>query len=557
MQYNIVGLKGGMGTVIRFLTEPIGDYSTCSYFGSPTIETSSGYPRVFSGGDACEWFPYWLLWYDYPISTGSRVLSQKVTKNYGTDGSVVSTTTNYYYDNLNHMFPTRIENITSTNDSRRKKINYPQEMVLAGKDPTGIYNSMVIANIVSPSIEITDSLNTTQLFKTTNSYALFNGSLKEPQSIIVQNKSNTAETRLQYLSYDTKGNLQTVTKDDGPKACYQWGYNGQYPIAMATNATGNDIYYEGFEDGKGNSLADDSRTGHYSHTGAFSKALTGLDNGPYTLTYWQKSGGTWTLVTTAATVSSASYSISLNAQIDDVCFYPATAQMTTYNYDPLIGVTSQTDPNNRTIYYQYDAFNRLIVIRDKDNNVLKKICYNYAGQPESCTLPAFSNVSKSGPYTRNNCTTGTGTTVTYTVPAGTYSSLISQADADQKAQNDLNNNGPSYANTNGNCVVTGSLSMSSGYISTYSSIVNTNGSNVSFNLAFYRTSTMVFGTEYMVATVSSNCIGSTNRTMTLFYGGRSFYVTIYGSTGLMGVRTISGGDVPAYTSINLVGNYAP
>ena len=428
-------------------------------------------------------------------------------------------------------------------------------MVLAGKDPTGIYNSMVTANIVSPSIEIIDSLNTAQLLKTTNSYALFNGVLKEPQSIIVQNKSNAAETRLQYLSYDTKGNLQTVTKDDGPKACYQWGYNGQYPVAMATNATGNDIFYEGFEDGNGNSLADDSRTGHYSHTAVYSKALTGLDNGSYTLAYWQKSGANWSLVTTTVSVSTASYTISLNAQIDDVCFYPATAQMTTYTYDPLIGVTSQTDPNNRTIFYQYDAFNRLTVIRDKDNNVLKKICYNYAGQPESCTLPTFSNAIKSGLYTRTNCTSGTGTAVTYTVPAGTYTSLISQADADQKAQNDVYNNGQAYANTNGNCVVTGSLTMSSGYSSTYATISSVNGGNVSFNLVFYPTSTMVLGTEYMVATISSNCRPVTNKTMTLFYGGRSFFVTIYASTGLIGVRTISGSNVPAFTSINLVGNY--
>ncbi len=58
--------------------------------------------------------------------------------------------------------------------------------------------------------------------------------------------------------------------------------------------------------------------------------------------------------------------------------------VTTYTYKPLIGISSETDPNGRTKYYEYDNFNRLSIIRDHDNNILKKICYNYAGQVEDC-----------------------------------------------------------------------------------------------------------------------------------------------------------------------------
>jgi hypothetical protein len=39
------------------------------------------------------------------------------------------------------------------------------------------------------------------------------------------------------------------------------------------------------------------------------------------------------------------------------------------------------------------------------------------------------------------------------VAAGKYASLISQADADQQAQNDINANGQNYANANGTCTL--------------------------------------------------------------------------------------------------------
>src|SRR6185437_7032164 len=58
---------------------------------------------------------------------------------------------------------------------------------------------------------------------------------------------------------------------------------------------------------------------------------------------------------------------------------PATAQMTTYSYDPLIGITSQTDAGNRISYYEYDGLSRLKRIRDQDYNILKSFDYQYQG----------------------------------------------------------------------------------------------------------------------------------------------------------------------------------
>jgi hypothetical protein len=66
----------------------------------------------------------------------------------------------------------------------------------------------------------------------------------------------------------------------------------------------------------------------------------------------------------------------------------------------------------------------------------------------------YSNIEISESFQKDDCETGsTGTYVTYTVPADTYTSLISQLDADNQAEADILANGQDYANTNATCLV--------------------------------------------------------------------------------------------------------
>jgi len=62
---------------------------------------------------------------------------------------------------------------------------------------------------------------------------------------------------------------------------------------------------------------------------------------------------------------------------DDIRFYPMDAQMTTYTYEPLIGVTSVSDINSKPTIYEYDGLGRLVLVRDFLGDILKKYDYNY------------------------------------------------------------------------------------------------------------------------------------------------------------------------------------
>jgi hypothetical protein len=79
----------------------------------------------------------------------------------------------------------------------------------------------------------------------------------------------------------------------------------------------------------------------------------------------------------------------------------------------------------------------------------------YANANGTCTaipVTTYYSVQMSATATKSDCGTGyTGSTVTYTVLAGKYSSAISQADADAKAAADLSSNTQAYANANGTC----------------------------------------------------------------------------------------------------------
>ncbi len=59
------------------------------------------------------------------------------------------------------------------------------------------------------------------------------------------------------------------------------------------------------------------------------------------------------------------------------------AHLNTYSYTPVIGMTSQTDVNGKSMTYEYDALQRLLLVRDFNYNILNQYEYKYKILPPS------------------------------------------------------------------------------------------------------------------------------------------------------------------------------
>lgn len=76
----------------------------------------------------------------------------------------------------------------------------------------------------------------------------------------------------------------------------------------------------------------------------------------------------------------ANTSTSKGFYVDELRVYPADAEMNTVTYTPLVGVTSIMDKTGaRVNSFEYDGHNRLRLVRDGSDNIVKSNNYHYKG----------------------------------------------------------------------------------------------------------------------------------------------------------------------------------
>jgi hypothetical protein len=285
---------------------------------------------------------------------------------------------------------------------------------------------------------------------------------------------------LQFNNYDNLGNLLGQQKINDAKSSYIYDYTNNYPIAACINAGNADIAATSFEaDGKGNWTFSGTTTGNpvpptgnlsYNLTVSTPISKTGLTaTTVYVISYWTRNAVAFTITGNLGVIplpgktingwnyfehrvsNITSVSLSGTGLIDELRLYPLDAQMVTYTYAPLIGISSECDAKNDIKYYEYDGLQRLILIRDQYKNIFKKFAYNYAGVAETVSL--FYNAGKTVTYYKANSSCSgclIGSAVPYTVPANKYSA-VTQAQANQLEQAELDTYGQANANATGSC----------------------------------------------------------------------------------------------------------
>ena len=237
----------------------------------------------------------------------------KTSIGYNNSG-VIAQTTNYTYDTSGNYLLRETETQNSKGETITSKLSYPEDF-------TGLpYTTMVSENRLTDVIQ-TESLNgSTTLFTQKSEYI-------DLGAAILPNKIQTAkgtalEDRILFERYDDD-NLVQVKQIGGESTSYIWGYDNQYIIAKVENATYAQIEaLAGF--GTGFSITNNLTT-------AQETALRGLSD----------------------------------------------VLVTTYDYEPLIGVIKITDPNEQYVTYHYDEFNRLEYVKDKNGKILSQNQYNY------------------------------------------------------------------------------------------------------------------------------------------------------------------------------------
>jgi hypothetical protein len=292
------------------------------------------------------------------------------------------------YESTKHKEPTSISSTGSDGRAIKTIRKFPEDF---SANELGS-NLLVTKHIHGVPLQQIDLTGGVQTGKKETTYQLSNNKIV-PGTIANYRDGSNAPDKVT-LEYDDVGNLQQSTpihdetpdglvKFKGNPMSYVWGYNKTLPIAKAENALAKDVCFTSFEDDEGTSAIDDSRTGHKSRMTGYVKTLTNLSDGPYTLTYWKKTGSEWILEIIPVDVTGGNYTINIatSLQIDDLRFHPSNARMLTYTYDPLVGMTSMTDENNLTTFFEFDNNNRLKFIKDFEKKILKQHLYHFKGQP--------------------------------------------------------------------------------------------------------------------------------------------------------------------------------
>ena len=438
-----------------------------------------GYNNLIAAANISNGDPYYI--YDqhmigfYPLFDLETLLTSSTeTYYFGTD-SITSVSTKAY-DQYNQLASSTSTN--SNNNYEESDFQYPYSF----NTPTLL--TMAANNRLSDIVSVHRYLVNSRtgpkfIFSLNRTYVQSGNLFLAGRDTVDSHPGLGTPSLITYDQYDLgNGSILQYTQN-GLTNSLIYDYNKQYVIAEIKNAPYSSVAYTSFEaDGKGRwkytgpNLPDKTApTGKMdyllSNGNVYLDSLSAAQT--YVVSYWSKNGAQSVNGSTTATQgytyngftyyehkivnpTGGTITVSGTGTIDELRLYPFNAQMSSYTYEPLVGITSTSDAGGKISYYEYDGSKRLLDIRDQSRNIIKAFCYNYAGQPTNCGVNViYSSAAKSVPF-QKSCTAGQVGVINYTLPQGAYTSTMSQQDADNQAQADVNAKGQAYANQNATCV---------------------------------------------------------------------------------------------------------
>jgi hypothetical protein len=495
-EYSYVRIGSGADSnFVRSLRKDFGGYCTTLSIINPYSGSASiGFQVPMMNGyyiNPASFVPTYTTATAYGYYT-YKFLPEKTTRKLypsgGLSNQLLVTETTNQYDQFGNIVQ------TNQNDSKGNvvisKFKYPY--YFAG---TAVYDSMISRGITGPVIETEDYLGATLTRKEKINYGFFNGvALIKPVSTSRQVSGNAPYLTTQFNRYDEYGNILELQGIEGLKTSFIWSYFKSRVVAKVTGSS-------------------------YS-------AIDAIVN-PQLLTYPPL--GDQQLLT----------------EVDKLRTQLPNTFVTTYLYEPKAGLELKQikDANGLNAYYEYDAMGRLARTRDNNNKIITQLEYSLK---DVVSFP-YRNAERSALFNRTDCPYGYTGSALYVVPPNKYGSFINQADADQKADNEINVNGQNYANSTATCYPYWSYTSCCGFTSFTSTFTLTGSNSVAVSLVIQK-SQPGGGAGVQIGTLSGPLfLPSVNRS--IYYNSAGYsgmiqitpigQVKLYGSYGSMPIQ-ISG-----------------
>jgi hypothetical protein len=302
----------------------------------------------------------------------TKLLLQTETEKWVNNGNVLTQTTAYSYNKLPYLQPDTVTTTKSTGEVIEQTIKYAYDF-----PGVAIYDQMRLANvnmIAQPvDVKVTDVSHAKELSRTLTNYAIAGASpgFIAPVSVESSTHGDPLKTEITFL-YNDNGNVTQITGKNGLIKSYLWGYNYLYPIAE----------------------------------------FTGVD-------YATAMGST-----NVSNLQNTTDEASLRTILTALRNSNASAMVSTFTYNSLIGVSSQTAANGQDKFYEYDDFGRLLTIKDHSLNILNR--YEYKYRPLNINAPMYTsfytpNVPVMATFKQECATTPvTFRSLNYIVPGGIY-----------------------------------------------------------------------------------------------------------------------------------------